>query len=254
MQSNVLIFLTCLAIICVGCHKKSKEAPKDNPGKMSLVIGDPLDYGLKNTLIFPVGANYNPKIYADENNNLKDEKEKSPAFAFSVNNAGVFDRNASQEYVNKEEEVYDIRNILFYDKINGSTYPLTKDTIHILSFALHREFEKPLIFFRLVKKDINKDKKFNSLDAIMLFVSDLDGKNLIQITPENEQFQDYFYYPETGTILIKTLIDIDKDKKFTILDETNYREMKINKPAFAREIFNKSLKDSLKKQMNLKLN
>jgi hypothetical protein len=83
----------------------------------------------------------------------------------------------------------------------------------------------------------------------MLFVSDIYGKNLTQITPDNEQFVDYFYYPQTQTILIKTIIDADKDKNFTNFDETNFREMKIKEPAMGREIFKKSLKDSLRIQM-----
>lgn len=256
MKTLNLILLLSALLVFSGCGKKTKTEQPVSPGKISLIIGDPLDYGLKNTLIFPVGANYNPQIF--ENNNPENKgraDEKKVTLSFSQNEIGSFyDRNASSEYFNKDDDVYDIRNILFYDKAYGSTYRLTTDTIHILSFSLHKEFARPMIFFRVVKKDINQDKFFNSKDAVMLFVSDLDGKNLVQITPENEQLEDYFYYPETGIILIKTLIDIDKDKKFTFLDETNYREMKLATPAPAREIFTKSLKDSLKKQMNLKIN
>ncbi len=211
--------------------------------------------------MFPVGANYNPQIKEEEAkpgyNAPHVSKEGSVAnnysnnLSFKDNVENKIDSRATMEYINSSENDFDIRNILFYDKKTGQSRPLINDTLHILSFAIHKEFSRNLIFFRVVKHDVNKDKKYNSEDAVMLYVSDLDGKNFIQITPENEQFFDYFYYPETETILVKTALDIDKSKSFTSLDETNFREMKIKTPAMGREIFSKNLKDSLKNQMSV---
>jgi len=82
----------------------------------------------------------------------------------------------------------------------------------------------------------------------MLYASDIFGNNMTRITPEDEQFVDYFYYEKTQTILAKTTIDANKDTHFTGKDETNFREMKIKTPALGREIFSKSLKDSLRLQ------
>jgi hypothetical protein len=233
-----------------------KEPVAPPPNTISLVIGNPVSYGLKEVLLFPVGGNYNPNITAASKTSESEDRlssttmKQSETNFFSRNEGSFkFDRNSSDEYINVRENDFDIRNLLFYNKLSGSTYPLTKDTLHILSFAIHYEFGKPLIFFRIVKKDINDDKKFNSKDAVMLYVSDHEGKTLTQITPENEQFVDYFYYPETKTILIKSSIDIDKNKIFTSGDETNFREMKIDSPAFGREIFTAGLKDSLKMMM-----
>ena len=242
VAASLLFFSSCTK------NEKPKEAKSEN---VSLVIGNPLNYGMKNVLLFPVGGNYNPSITQGEKaDGLKEELNKidtkSISF-FSRNDASnQMDKSASYEYMNTREEEFDIRNILFYDQMTRTTYPLVKDTIHILSFAIHNEFTKPLIFFRIVKKDINKDGKYNSKDAVMLYICDSNGKNLVQTTPDNEQFFDYFYYPETKSILTKTSIDIDKDSSFTEMDETNFREVLLDSPAFGREIFGKSLKDSLR--------
>ena len=241
-----------------ACKRKSKVPPPASatPVNMSLVIGNPVDYGFPNLIIFPVGANYNPAIkeapVEDRHDKISTVAVKEGALAFVQNTYdNKIDRSSSNEYINTSENDFDIRNILFYDKSTGQSRPLFSDTLHILSFAIHKEFSRPMIFFRIVKRDVNKDKKYNSADAIMLYVSDLDGKNFTQITPENEQFFDYFYYPETQTILVKTALDIDQSNSFTNLDETNFREMKIKNPRMGREIFSKSLKDSLKAQMNV---
>lgn len=258
MKPYSLIFFVLLA--CVACKRKPDPIDGANkPYAMALVIGNPIRYDdTANLLMFPIGANYNPQI--SKKPEPVDERNASYNFGtysnrtsqgFVENHAVLFDKAAKQEYVNENSEDFDIRNILFYHKRSGMSYILSKDTLHILSFAIHNEFDNPLIFYRVVKVDINKDKKYNSSDAVMLYVSKTDGTALMQITPADEQFFDYFYYPETQSVLIKTAYDIDGDKKFTELDETNFREMRLSQPAFGREIFPKDLKDSLKKQISV---
>jgi len=246
-----LLFICCTLFLasCKMFGKKDKVAPSSKA--LALVIGNPFDFGLDSVIAFPVGANYNPKIISNESPENNGSFSSETKLTFSKNTTTKYDKRATTEFINSSEQDFDIRNILFYDKITGQTFPLINDTLHILSFGIHKEFKKPLVFYRVVKIDINKDNKYNSEDAVMLYTSDLRGKNFTQITPENEQFFDYFYYPETNTILIKTAIDIDKDNKFTEIDETNFREMKILDPHFGKEIFSKSLKDSLRQQINV---
>jgi hypothetical protein len=257
-----------LVLLLIAACRNSRPDPAEIAGKpyaMALVIGNPIDYGEHGLLIFPIGANYNPKIgkkVEEVSARTDGGMDKAAGLAnnhnfattsngFVENQSVLWDSRANKEYVNQNEEDFDIRNILFYDKLSGASYILSVDTMHVLSFSIHKEFDNPLIFYRVVKMDINKDGKYNSTDAVMLYVSDMEGKDFIQVTPENEQFFDYFYYPETQSILIKTAIDIDKNSRFTALDETNFREMRLSKPAFGKEIFTRSMKDSLKNQMSI---
>ncbi|MBX7224586.1 MAG: hypothetical protein K1X55_01020 [Chitinophagales bacterium] len=256
----LLFFLLFGFVLLQGCNRPNKPTIATHPEELALIIGNPVDYGLDSVLAFPVGANYNPKLVEKEkesSESVEITKSQQGLYAatedklsFKKRDVALYDKNASSEFFNEQEEDFDIRNILFYAKENGNTFPLTNDTLHILSFAIHKEFANPLIFYRVVKRDINLDKKYNSKDAVMLYTSKLNGKEFTQITPENEQYFDYFYYPEKNVILIKTAIDIDNDKKFTEIDETNFRELKLNAPAMGREIFSKSLKDSLRNQIN----
>ncbi len=241
--------IAIIAISLSSCTEKvDKPVLKKNN---SLIIGNPFDYGIASTLIFPVGSNYKPVVYESEEREkvAKSISDKSTLNFVSNASSVMYDRTAEVEFKNSDEDKFDIRNILFYDLKTGETYPLVNDTLHILSFAMHKEFPKPLIFYRVVKNDYNNDSIFNSKDPVMLFISDLYGKGLKQITHANEQFVDYTYYKQTNTILIKTILDNDKDKDFTNFDETNFSEMKIQEPAMAREIFKKSLKDGLRNQL-----
>ena len=219
------------------------------PQKPSLVIGNPLDCGIEGMQIFPIGMNYKPVVYDKQDRSDKEIVAYSKNIGFTSNSCSSTDfndRHAQQEYINSNEDEFDIRNILFYDLETGNSSPLHKDTLHILSFALHNEYERPLIFYRVVKKDINRDSVYNAADAVMLFVSDLNGNNFVQCTPTNEKFIDYFYYPKTQKILVKTIIDSDDDHHFSKSDETNFREIDLANPGPGREIFQKSLKDSLR--------
>jgi len=176
--------------------------------------------------MFPVGANYNPVVHENA-----DEIAKLSKIGFTDNmSSSLNDRWAEKEYININEQQFDIKNILFYNQRTGKTFALLKDTLHILSFAIHREFKKPLIFYRIVKTDINGDKKYNSDDAVMLYCSNLHGDSLTQLTPETERFLDYFYYSDTQMILAKTMIDGNRDSTFSSTDETNFREVNLLAP------------------------
>jgi hypothetical protein len=252
-MKQTFLFAAAFAFVFFSCKKSSKVkdpvvAKKEKP---SLVIGNPLDCGMENMLIFPVGTNYQPDVIEKPQSVTSVYVNGSATMCLTANTSNmIYDRSAATEYVNNNENEFDIRNILFYDQKNGSTYQLLSDTMHILSFAIHKEFSNPLILYRMVKKDINKDSIYNSKDAVMLFVSDIFGKHLTKITPDEEQFVEYYYYADSQTLLAKTIINANKDTVFTTADETNFREMKIKEPAMGREIFTKSLKDSLRLQGN----
>ncbi len=243
MRSIHFFFIACLLVSTSACGKPRQEPTKANT---SIIIGDPMDCGIDSMVIFPTGTCYLPS----KEDRKKERTEDSGILSFKENTKekGYNDRMANKEFVNNDENIFDIRNILFHDLNTGVSYPLLKDTAHILSFALHKEFSNPQIFYRIVMKDHNGDKVYNSADPVMLFTSDLNGKNLVQVTPNNEKFIDYFYYPKTQKILVKSIIDRNDDKKFTNSDETNFRELNIKEPALGREIFSKELKDSLRIQ------
>ncbi len=194
-----------------------------------------------------MGSNYSPSIF--ENPKVAEEwyANSKVCVGFASNTtANYYDTNANSEYINTNEQYFDIRNILFYDKRTGKSHPLTSDTMHILSFAIHYDFNRPQIFYRVVKKDINNDGMYNSKDPIVLCTSNLLGDSLTQMTPDDEQFTEYFYYKETQTILIKTNLNPDNDTSFSTVAETNFREVHLSTPSMGREIFSKGMLDSLR--------
>ena len=248
VRVKIIIILLVIPIVsCASCNQTKVSAKK------SLIIGDPVKCGLFNMVIFPVGTSYKPMVYRPSSHFSYKKKRKNMLY-FSKKRSNVvdrFDRFAQVEYTNDKQNDFDIRNILFYNLLTRKSHNLSSTKLHILSFAIHKEFKRPLIFYRVVKKDHNMDKKYNSLDPVMLYVSDLNGRNFVQVTPENEQFIDYYYYPTAQTILIKTIVDSNNNKNFEPSDETNFVVMNIRRPALGKQVFSKQMKDSLKSQTKI---
>lgn len=250
-HSKFKVFALCISLIALSACGPSKEEKANQVP--ALVIGNPLDYGVQDILLFPVGVNYyQPQINEKPNDEIRFDMDEgstgntSNGIAFSTRTKGLFDNNATMEYYNASEEDSDIRNILFYNLERKTTKPLLTDSLHILSFAIHREFERPCIFYRMVREDFNEDKKFNSSDPVMLYISNINGDSLIQITPDGQLFSEYFYYSKQQMLLVKTIVDMDQDKVFTKIDETNIIEVDLRDPKVGKEIFDPALKDQLR--------
>ncbi len=255
MKTTLLFSITSL--ILFSCSKPL-EPKKEVPiiADKSLIIGDPVDNILEGHLVFPIGSSYRPEIYnpiEDNYRSLKFNYNATSMYKSEITTYDVsYDNHATHEYVNDETSTFDISNILFYNQKTKESYTLTNDTVHILSFAIHKEYENPQILYRVVKSDYNQDSTFNSKDGVMLYSSSLDGKNFVQLTPSYQQYLKYFYYEESQTILVKTMIDADSTNSFDAFDETNFVLVDLKEPKLGTELFTDSTKNILKNQLNIK--
>jgi hypothetical protein len=253
-----LLFLLTIGLI-TSCEESKegdqKEEIKERKLSTSdeLSIGDPLNYGLDSMLVFPIGRSYYKVEVKDDKKkkrSMERGRSKSSKVEFSPNtNLRPYDKSAEEEYVNRDLEEYDIRNILFYNSFTQEKYPLTETTLHVLSFGLHRDYGRKMIFYRVILNDYNGDGKFDNDDPVVLCVSDLYGRNFTQVTSDEEQFIDYTYNEETQTIMIKTIVDSDSNKKFNEVDEIVFSTMKVLEPAMATKIFTDDMKESLMSEL-----
>lgn len=233
---SLLLTITVLA----SCSQR-KENPivklqEEEPLNKNLVIGNPIDYDQVDLIIFPVGASYAPS----QTGPAKDNTYELTAGMVSFSNGSYTDNvsNTGRYFKNESGDLVDIRNLIFYNKTTGESHTLLDKTAHISSFSIHREFKNPLIMFHVVHHDTNKDKKFNGQDAQVLYVSHLDGSNLVRVTPEDEHFSEYFFYPEQQMILAKMMKDSDSSKVFESYDETFFRRVELKEPAEGKIILN----------------
>ncbi|HEY9652213.1 MAG TPA: hypothetical protein V6C95_16240 [Coleofasciculaceae cyanobacterium] len=141
-------------------------------------------------------------------------------------------------------------NLIFYRKQDGETHLLLNKPALLSSFDFleKKEQGKPPTrywLYKIIENDTNADKKLTLEDATIGYLSDLSGKNIQQITPNNTQLISWTVVQSMGAILAKIIKDSDNDQKFTERDETAFIQVNLSKPAIGTEIISEQIKQQL---------
>ena len=159
------------------------------------------------------------------------------------------DLNLSRSYENdRNNQLY---NIIFYQKQGSEAHLLLNKKAIIASFDLLevKAAEKPTTrvwLYKIINQDTNTDKKLNSEDATIGYLSDLSGKNLQQITPNNTRIISWVVVPSENAIFLKIIKDSDNDKKFTKEDKTNFVRVNLDKIGMGTEIISDQVEQEIK--------
>lgn len=138
-------------------------------------------------------------------------------------------------------------NIAFYDVKTGNPNLLVSDrVIRINSF----QKLKDLMVYNVTAEDYNGDGKLDHKDPDYLFTSDLTGKNFKQITPDRMDVRSFRAIDHSETILIQTVADSNKDKKFDEEDAIVPMIFDAGKMNVAKATFSASFKAELDKTFN----
>ncbi|QMS88974.1 hypothetical protein HUN01_15700 [Nostoc edaphicum CCNP1411] len=142
-------------------------------------------------------------------------------------------------------------NIIFYQKQDGEAHLLLNKKAIITSFDLLevKAANKPITrvwLYRIVDQDTNTDKKLSSEDATIGYLSDLSGKNLLQVTPNNTRIISWVIVPSQNAIFLKIIKDSDNNKKFTAEDKTNFVRVNLDKPSMGTEIISEQIEQEIK--------
>lgn len=155
--------------------------------------------------------------------------------------------NISRSY-QRDKKLY---NMIFYYKKTGETHTLLNKKAIINSFDLLElksagKSTKRLWLFQIIDQDTNNDNKLNNQDAIIGYISDLSGKNLQQITPNQTKIINWVVLNTQNSIFLKVLKDNNQDKQFTEADKTNFIMVNLDKPAIGTEIISEKLEKDIK--------
>lgn len=199
---------------------KATEKPKPQP---NLVYGDLIIKEQSDYLMIPVTL---PEQNQDKGIDLK----------------------VSRSYERSNQLLY---NIIFYQKQNGEAHPLLNKKAIITSFDLLevKTANKPTTrvwLYKIIDQDTNTDKKLNGEDATIGYLSDLSGKNLQQITPDNTRIISWIVVPSQNAIFLKIIKDSDNNKKFTEEDKTNFVRVNLDKIGMGTEIISDQIEQEIK--------
>jgi len=127
-------------------------------------------------------------------------------------------------------------NIIFYNYKKNTKKRLFETDTYIRPFRrrdyyrynfsesnkLPENFAFGQIYFFVNNIDFDNNNKITGTDPSVLYTCDYEGKNLIAITPENENAISFDLFQEQGFMLIKMQRDHNKDMDFTYKDKDFY--------------------------------
>jgi hypothetical protein len=111
------------------------------------------------------------------------------------------------------------------------------------------ETTKNLLFYQITVDDFNQNGTLDKDDPNYLFMSDENGENLQQISPDKIDVRDWkFLDKEHSLVEIDGKTDSNNDGTFDGHDREFLYLIDLNEPENSHEIFPKAFQDSLKKK------
>jgi hypothetical protein len=152
-------------------------------------------------------------------------------------------------------------NLIFYNTDNNTQHSLTDNKkIIIYSFNLNGSSSssssdvwtdriniyRDNIFYNVVSHDFNQNKYLDSDDPTYLYVSDKQGNNFRQLSPDNYNITSWEVVTGTSKIILQAQKDNNGDKKFDQNDQMVPLIVDVMAGKFAIETFSQAYIDSLK--------
>jgi hypothetical protein len=180
-------------------------------------------------------------------------KEQSDYLIVPVNVKNIDrDKDSILDSSRSYKENYNLLyNLIFYRKQDGETHLLLdkKAIINAFDFIETKSSGKPptrVWLYQIIDQDTNQDKQLNSEDAVIGYMSDLSGKNLQQVTPNNTKVINWVVLPSQNVVLIKILKDSNGDNKFTSADKTNFVRVSLEQPKMGTEMISETIEQKIK--------
>lgn len=180
-------------------------------------------------------------------------KEKSDYLMIPVNATGAnHKKDNSLDFSRYDKRDYKwIYNLIFYRKQDGESHLLLNKRAIISSFDLLEtktadKLPTRVWLYQIIDQDTNKDNIFTQEDAVIGYTSDLSGKNLQQVTPNNTKIINWVVLPSKNAIFIKIIKDSNNDNKFTQADKTNFVRVSLEKPSMGKEIISEQIEQQVK--------
>jgi hypothetical protein len=206
-----------------------------------LVYGDYTDLDSTDYLLIPLGMKTleNPRgLHA----------KTASASADETTNVSNFQ---SYKYNFYSLNFEDCNNIIFYNKKTEDTHLLLQKPAIISQFYFpyyDKEYAGKRYWFILLgirEDDSNADGYINAEDAEKVYVANLSGANMIQVTPDNTQLIDWYIDSATNNILMKVRYDSNNDQRFNNYDDVDILKTKIDNLSQGSPIINKEIKNNI---------
>lgn len=174
MKNLFTLILFCLLSHWSYCQESKMDAK---------YFGNPIMVDSSNTLLIPI-------LYNIDFNNS--------------NKIGVFSDHYANILVSKADST--AGQLLFKEEVFIVPLKLNQDQFYYSKFGTYKSmqsFSSNWIFYLVKDSDYNENGKIDRKDPTKLYITDLNGKGLKQITANNEHVIDYAVYEKQELVILK---------------------------------------------------
>lgn len=214
------VFLSLLiGLTIVSCKKEEQEKPKviyETQPKSQVKpqidtskadIADlPVHMEGTNFLIFPVGD----MNFFKKQGYAKNDK----SISYTISNYGEYEITGYLD------------NLKFQEIGKDTIYALTDKNVLIQSATYLKSHadktKQQFMVYVLQDMDTNKDNKLDLSDIKSLYISTIDGKNLVKLTEDFQELIDWKYLPAKNGIYFRAVEDTNKNGEFDSNDKIIY--------------------------------
>ena len=147
--------------------------------------------------------------------------DSSKYIIFQVRKIATTNRNNTSSYSKRGGYGNYIENLIFKNIHTEKTHLLTTKKVRITSYEQLYDSEKKaekIIIYEVIDT-FSKDD--DALTITSLYMGTNNGKLFKKISKLNEHVTDWKYIPELKKVFFRTIIDSDKNNKFTNTDDTH---------------------------------
>jgi len=124
-------------------------------------------------------------------------------------------------------------NLIFYNEISRQSHLLDTNkqfihSIHVNNKESYGYYAGKYILYDITRKDFNGNGLLDYDDPQYLFISDLEGRNLKQISPDNAHVVSWAFPKKSNFLIVKFRYDMNKDRLFDGNDATAWIRVDID--------------------------
>ena len=211
LNSILILVVSLLIMSCDSKRAKSDlSAEKDTlETSQKQFAGLPVLFDSTEVLIHPVGVS-----------------ESYGSRSFFSSESDYYQHRSSMSHTGSNSIEGTMTNLVFQHIHSEKMTPLTDQNwkIHSVVFLdeFYRKTGKQLLIYRISDRDNNQDDKIDQDDLVSLYSSRLDGTQLIKLTKDDEQLDEYKIIAAMDRLYIRTVSDSDENGKFDHRDKFHF--------------------------------
>lgn len=180
-----------------------------------LVSELPIKFDSTDVLIYAVG--------------LRDLQQRG---GYSKFGSGSFSSSAiASSYFSGDKLLGKYINLIF-EAPDGTRKSLADFKMTIISAnflrGIYKRTKQGYILYTIYDRDTNGDGKFDQDDLEALYISKINGTQLIKITKELHEFYDYRTLKDSNILYFRSMEDINKDGKLNNKDQFHYYKVDLS--------------------------